>query len=163
RHAPHIDAWETRERGLRDLVDTAATVAAGGPRPHKALVHLPILLPVGQTSTRTEPAKSLYARIPDLTPRPRVTGAPDWAGVVGRLPRGAVAPGRRGPAAGALSPPSGTGRRRWNPPRGSPRPPCGSRATASSSPLPPAAAARAAGKPSPRGCGPRVSPIPGTP
>lgn len=80
RHAPHIDAWETRERGLRDLVDTAATVAAGGPRPHKALVHLPILLPGEKTSTRIEPAKSLYARIPDLTARPGVTDVSYWVG-----------------------------------------------------------------------------------
>src|SRR5690625_2363081 len=80
RHAPHIDAWETRERGLRDLVDTAATVAAGGPRPHKALVHLPILLPGEKTSTRIEPARSLYARIPDLTARPGVAVVSGWVG-----------------------------------------------------------------------------------
>src|SRR5690625_5814406 len=60
RHAPHIDAWETRERGLRDLVDTAATVAAGGPRPHKALVHLPIPLPGQETGARIAPAEPLY-------------------------------------------------------------------------------------------------------
>ena len=80
RHAPHIDAWETRERGLRDLVDAAATVAAGGPRPHKALVHLPILLPGEKTSTRIEPAKSLYERIPDLTAREGVTDVSYWIG-----------------------------------------------------------------------------------
>ena len=45
RHAPHIDAWETRERGLRDLVESASRVRDGGPLPHKALVHVPILLP----------------------------------------------------------------------------------------------------------------------
>ena len=80
RHAPHIDAWETRERGLRDLVETAANVAAGGPRPHKALVHVPILLPGEKTSTRIEPARSLYARIPDLTARPGVTDVSYWVG-----------------------------------------------------------------------------------
>lgn len=80
RHAPHIDAWETRERGLRDLVDTAARVRDGGPRPHKALVHLPILLPGEKTSTRIEPAKSLYARIPELTEREGVTDVSYWIG-----------------------------------------------------------------------------------
>lgn len=80
RHAPHIDAWEARERGLRDLVDAAAKVAAGGARPHKALVHLPILLPGEKTSTRIEPAQSLYARIPELTARGGVTDVSYWIG-----------------------------------------------------------------------------------
>lgn len=80
RHAPHIDAWETRERGLRDLVEASVKVAAGGARPHKALVHLPILLPGEKTSTRIEPAKSLYARIPELAAREGVTDVSYWIG-----------------------------------------------------------------------------------
>jgi microcystin degradation protein MlrC len=80
RHAPHTDAWETRERGLRDLVEVASRVAAGGPRPYRALVHLPILLPGEKTSTRVEPAKSLYARIPELTAREGVTDVSYWVG-----------------------------------------------------------------------------------
>ena len=80
RHAPHIDAWETRERGMRDLIETAARVRDGGPRPHKALVHVPILLPGEKTSTRIEPAKSLYARIPGLTERDGVTDVSYWIG-----------------------------------------------------------------------------------
>ena len=80
RHAPHIDAWETRERGMRDLIETAARVRDGGPRPHKALVHVPILLPGEKTSTRIEPAKSLYARIPELTERDGVTDVSYWIG-----------------------------------------------------------------------------------
>lgn len=82
RHAPHIDAWETRERGLRDLVDAATvSVAAGHPvRPAKALVHVPILLPGEKTSTRIEPAKSLYGRIPALTERDGVTDVSCWIG-----------------------------------------------------------------------------------
>lgn len=80
RHAPHIDAWETRERGLRDLVAAAARVRDGGPRPHKALVHVPILLPGEKTSTRIEPARSLYARIPELTGREGVTDVSCWIG-----------------------------------------------------------------------------------
>ncbi|MDN5899700.1 MAG: M81 family metallopeptidase [Brachybacterium sp.] len=80
RHAPHIDAWETRERGMRDLVEAAARVREGGPRPHKALVHVPILLPGEKTSTRIEPAKSLYARIPEMTERTGVTDVSCWIG-----------------------------------------------------------------------------------
>ena len=64
RHAPHIDAWETRERGLRDLVETAARVRDGGALPHKALVHVPILLPGEKTSTRIEPAADDLRRHP---------------------------------------------------------------------------------------------------
>lgn len=80
RHAPHIDAWETRERGLRDLVDATTAVMAGGPLPHKALVHVPVLLPGEKTSTRVEPAKSIYGRIPDLTDREGVTDVSYWVG-----------------------------------------------------------------------------------
>ncbi|MFC0674430.1 M81 family metallopeptidase [Brachybacterium hainanense] len=80
RHAPHIDAWETRERGLRDLVETAAAVAGGAPRPYKALVHVPILLPGEKTSTRIEPAKTIYAGIPALTEREGVTDVSYWIG-----------------------------------------------------------------------------------
>jgi microcystin degradation protein MlrC len=80
RHAPHIDAWETRERGLRDLAEVAARVRDGGARPCKALVHVPILLPGEKTSTRIEPARSLYARIPELTARPGVTDVSCWIG-----------------------------------------------------------------------------------
>lgn len=80
RNAPHIDAWETRERGLRDLVDATAVVMAGGPLPHKALAHVPILLPGEKTSTRIEPAKSIYGRIPGLTTRQGVTDVSYWVG-----------------------------------------------------------------------------------
>lgn len=80
RHAPHIDAWETRGRGLTDLVAAAARVRDGGPRPHRSLVHVPILLPGEKTSTRIEPARSLYARIPALTQRPGVTDVSCWIG-----------------------------------------------------------------------------------
>ncbi|GAA1488843.1 M81 family metallopeptidase [Brachybacterium sacelli] len=80
RHAPHIDAWETRERGLRDLVGTAARVRDGGALPHKALVHVPILLPGEKTSTRIEPAKSIYAGIPAITQRDGITDISCWIG-----------------------------------------------------------------------------------
>lgn len=80
RHAPHIDAWETRERVLRDLVDATAAVMAGGALPHKALVHVPVLLPGEKTSTRIEPARSIYGRIPELTAREGVTDVSYWVG-----------------------------------------------------------------------------------
>ncbi|MFC5825934.1 M81 family metallopeptidase [Nonomuraea insulae] len=83
RTAPHVDVWETRERAARNLVDALGRVgshAADGGRPHKALVHVPILLPGEMTSTRVEPARGLYARIPDIEARPGVIDAAIWIG-----------------------------------------------------------------------------------
>ncbi|MGP5717445.1 M81 family metallopeptidase [Brachybacterium tyrofermentans] len=80
RHAPHIDAWETRERGLRDLVEAAARVRDGGALPHKALVHVPILLPGEKTSTRIEPARTIYGGIPAITQRGGITDISYWIG-----------------------------------------------------------------------------------
>ncbi|MFB9475946.1 M81 family metallopeptidase [Nonomuraea salmonea] len=76
RTAPHVDVWETRERAARNLVEA---LNAGG-RPHKALVHVPILLPGEMTSTRVEPARGLYARIPEVESRPGVIDAAIWIG-----------------------------------------------------------------------------------
>ncbi|RJL35325.1 M81 family metallopeptidase [Bailinhaonella thermotolerans] len=76
RTAPHVDVWETRERAARNLVEA---LRRGG-RPHKALVHVPILLPGEMTSTRVEPARGLYARIPEVEARPGVIDAAIWIG-----------------------------------------------------------------------------------
>lgn len=59
RMAPHEDAWETRERAARILIERLES-GKGKPK-YKAWVPVPILLPGEQTSTRVEPAKSLYA------------------------------------------------------------------------------------------------------
>nr|WP_328808137.1 M81 family metallopeptidase [Nonomuraea antri] len=76
RTAPHVDVWETRERAARNLVEALRR----GRRPHKSLVHVPILLPGEMTSTRVEPARGLYARIPDIEARPGVIDAAVWIG-----------------------------------------------------------------------------------
>lgn len=76
RTAPHVDVWETRERAVRNLLDALHADRA----PHKALVHVPILLPGEMTSTRVEPAASLYARIPELEARDGVTDISLWIG-----------------------------------------------------------------------------------
>lgn len=82
RHAPHIDTWETRERAVRHLLERLRLVTPGtpAPKPSKALIRLPILLPGEMTSTRVEPARSLYARIADLEDRAGVT---DMAYLIG--------------------------------------------------------------------------------
>jgi microcystin degradation protein MlrC len=76
RMAPHEDAWETRERAAANLVNRLR----GGGRPAKAWVTIPVLLPGEKTSTRLEPAKGLYGRIPAITRRPGVLDAAIWVG-----------------------------------------------------------------------------------
>lgn len=77
RMAPHEDALESRERAARNLVNT---LLAGQGKPAKALVHVPVLLPGEKTSTRIEPAKSLYAMIPQSEAREGVTDLGIWIG-----------------------------------------------------------------------------------
>lgn len=76
RLAPHEDAWETRERAARNLVDRLRS----GTRPRRAWVRVPILLPGEKTSTRVDPAKSLYALIPGVEALDGVTDASIWIG-----------------------------------------------------------------------------------
>lgn len=77
RMAPHEDADESRQRAARNLV---AAIHQGGSKPAKALVHIPVLLPGEKTSTRLEPAKSLYAMIPTAEARQGVTDLGIWIG-----------------------------------------------------------------------------------
>jgi microcystin degradation protein MlrC len=74
--APHEDAWESRERAARNLVERLR----GGGRPRKAWVQVPVLLPGEKTSTRVEPARSLYGRIPAVEALPGVLDAAIWVG-----------------------------------------------------------------------------------
>ncbi|WP_187976664.1 M81 family metallopeptidase [Mycetocola sp. JXN-3] len=76
RLAPHEDAWETRDRAIINLVDALRE----GRTPLKAWVRVPILLPGEKTSTRVEPAKSLYERIPAIEALPEVVDAAIWVG-----------------------------------------------------------------------------------
>jgi microcystin degradation protein MlrC len=76
RMAPHEDAWETRERAAANLVNRLRD----GGKPAKAWVTIPVLLPGEKTSTRLEPAKGLYGRIPSITRRDGVLDAAIWVG-----------------------------------------------------------------------------------
>jgi len=76
RLAPHEDADETRERSARTLLEWLARAE----RPARAWVRVPILLPGEKTSTRVEPARSLYARLADVERTPGVTDASIWIG-----------------------------------------------------------------------------------
>jgi microcystin degradation protein MlrC len=82
RMAPHEDALETKERACRNLVDLliASKQTAKLTRPLKAWVSIPILLPGEQTSTRIEPAKSLYSLVPVVEAMEGVLDASIWVG-----------------------------------------------------------------------------------
>lgn len=77
RMAPHEDALETKERGVTNLVDR---LRAGAPRPMKAWVPIPVLLPGEKTSTRIEPAKSIYAQVGAEAAGAGVLDAALWIG-----------------------------------------------------------------------------------
>ncbi|MEU5061971.1 MULTISPECIES: M81 family metallopeptidase [unclassified Streptomyces] len=76
RLAPHEDAWDTRERAARNLV----RCLRDGTRPHRAWVQVPVLLPGEKTSTRLEPAKSLYASLTDIERKEGILDAAMWVG-----------------------------------------------------------------------------------
>ncbi|MGW3290478.1 M81 family metallopeptidase [Streptomyces sp. NPDC001002] len=77
RMAPHEDAMDTKERAARNLVDL---LTSGAPRPVKAWVPVPVLLAGEQTSTRIEPAKSVYAAVEEVEAADGVTDAAIWVG-----------------------------------------------------------------------------------
>ncbi|MGH3169045.1 MAG: M81 family metallopeptidase [Trebonia sp.] len=76
RMAPHEDAWESRERAARNLV----TRLRDGGEPDLAWVHVPVLLPGEKTSTRLEPARSIYRRVAEIADSPGVLDAAVWVG-----------------------------------------------------------------------------------
>jgi microcystin degradation protein MlrC len=79
RMAPHEDAWESRARAARNLVER---LRSGAGRPQKAWVQVPVLLPGERTSTRVEPAKGIYAQVPRVEALDGVLDAAVWVGYV---------------------------------------------------------------------------------
>ena len=78
RTAPHADGAWSHRRGAYNLLDR---LLSGKGRPaYKAFVAVPILLPGERTSTRVEPAKSLYAMVPEVEALPGVLDAGIWIG-----------------------------------------------------------------------------------
>jgi microcystin degradation protein MlrC len=78
RLAPHEDSMESRERAVANLLER---LASGKGRPkYKAWIPVPILLAGEQTSTRVEPAKSLYAAVAPATAQEGVIDAGIWIG-----------------------------------------------------------------------------------
>ena len=79
RMAPHEDAWDTKERACWNLVNFL-TQQPRRQLPIKAWIPLPILLPGEQTSTRVEPAKHLYAAVPEIEAMDGILDAAIWVG-----------------------------------------------------------------------------------
>lgn len=80
RKAPHDDAVESTRRGVANLVER---LQSGKGRPaYKAWVAVPVLLSGEWTSTRVEPAKSLYDLVPKVEAMPGVIDAGIWIGYV---------------------------------------------------------------------------------
>ncbi|ARF59885.1 microcystin degradation protein MlrC [Streptomyces gilvosporeus] len=77
RLAPHEDAWETRERAACKLVER---LESGKGRPYRAWVQIPVLLPGEKTSTRLEPAASLYGGLGAVEALDGVVDAALWVG-----------------------------------------------------------------------------------
>lgn len=80
RKAPHDDARESHRRGVSNLLSRLES--GKGRPPYKAWVAVPILLSGEWTSTRVEPAKSLYAMVPEVEALPGVIDAGIWIGYV---------------------------------------------------------------------------------
>lgn len=76
RTAPHVDVVETRIRACENLL----AVIQEKRRPIKAWIPLPILLPGEQTSTRDEPAKTIYAAVAPVEASDGVLDASIWVG-----------------------------------------------------------------------------------
>ena len=78
RTAPHIDVRETMVRAWSMLIRTLKT----GEKPGVVWAPVPVLLPGERTSTEDEPAKSLYAKLPDHDAVPGIWDANLMVGYV---------------------------------------------------------------------------------
>lgn len=78
RTAPHIDVRETMVRAWSMLVRTLTT----GEKPGVVWAPVPVLMPGERSSTEDEPAKSLYAKLPDHDRLPGIWDANLMVGYV---------------------------------------------------------------------------------
>ncbi|HEY0611093.1 MAG TPA: M81 family metallopeptidase [Chitinophaga sp.] len=78
RMAPHEDAMETKRRAVQNLIDR---IKSGKGKPaYKAWVPIPVLLPGEKTSTRIEPAKTVYKAVAPASVQAGVIDAAIWVG-----------------------------------------------------------------------------------
>lgn len=78
RMAPHEDAMETKQRAVRNLLER---IESGKGKPaFKAWIPIPVLLPGEKTSTRIEPAKTVYKAVAPAAAQPGIIDAAIWVG-----------------------------------------------------------------------------------
>ncbi len=78
RMAPHEDAMQTKKRAVENLL---ARLESGKGKPaYKAWIPIPILLPGEKTSTRIEPAKTIYQAVAPTAAQPGIVDAAIWVG-----------------------------------------------------------------------------------
>ncbi|GAA0550050.1 M81 family metallopeptidase [Chitinophaga japonensis] len=78
RMAPHEDAMETKQRAVENLL---VRIESGKGKPaYKAWIPVPILLPGEKTSTRIEPAKSVYKKVAPAAAQEGIIDAAIWVG-----------------------------------------------------------------------------------
>lgn len=78
RTAPHIDVDETKSRAVAMLLRCLRTQV----RPHLCWAPVPVLLPGERTSTQDQPARGLYATLPDIDAMPGIWDASLMVGYV---------------------------------------------------------------------------------
>jgi microcystin degradation protein MlrC len=76
RMSPHEDATLTKQRAVANLVECLEQ----GVRPLRAWVRVPVLLPGERASTRDEPAKGIFGRLPSIEARDGIIDAAVWIG-----------------------------------------------------------------------------------
>lgn len=78
RMAPHEDAMLSKRRAVKNLIDR---ITSGKGKPaYKAWIPIPILLPGEKTSTRIEPAKTIYAAVAPAAAQEGIIDAAIWVG-----------------------------------------------------------------------------------
>jgi len=78
RMAPHEDAMATKKRAVENLIERLDD-RKGRPA-YKAYISIPVLLPGEKTSTRIEPAKSVYAAVAPAAAQKGIIDAAIWIG-----------------------------------------------------------------------------------
>ena len=78
RLAPHEDAMETKKRAVTNLLERIES--AKGKPAFKAWIPIPILLPGEKTSTRIEPAKTVYQAVAPASAQKGIVDAAIWVG-----------------------------------------------------------------------------------
>ncbi len=78
RMAPHEDAMATKKRAVENLIKRLQD--GKGKPAYKAYVSIPVLLPGEKTSTRIEPAKTVYSAVAPAAAQKGVIDAAIWIG-----------------------------------------------------------------------------------